>query len=182
MTRQRRLLAVTAVVGAVVALAATASAASPGTDNFGGRNSLHESLSSYNEPHSPCRRTGAGQFRATINDRTQEDHLHAQLLEPGGNGHPVAHPSRRPVDERRHHGVPVLETWATARWAPRPAPPPRARSPGTLKAVDVIGPAAQGLTAGQFAELVKAIRAGVTYVNVHRHHVPGRRDPGPAQQ
>lgn len=38
---------------------------------------------------------------------------------------------------------------------------------GTLVAADVIGPAAQGITAGQFAELVAAIRAGSTYVNVH---------------
>jgi hypothetical protein len=32
---------------------------------------------------------------------------------------------------------------------------------------DVVGPAMQGITAGQFDELVRAIRAGVTYVNVH---------------
>jgi hypothetical protein len=38
---------------------------------------------------------------------------------------------------------------------------------GTLNAAGVIGPAGQGIAAGEFAELVRAIKAGVTYVNVH---------------
>jgi hypothetical protein len=38
---------------------------------------------------------------------------------------------------------------------------------GVVDAADVIGPAAQGIAAGQFAELVRAMRAGATYVNVH---------------
>jgi hypothetical protein len=31
----------------------------------------------------------------------------------------------------------------------------------------VIGPDAQGIAPGEFAELVRAMRAGVTYANVH---------------
>jgi len=38
---------------------------------------------------------------------------------------------------------------------------------GTIVASDVIGPASQGMAPGQFAELVHAIRSGVTYANVH---------------
>ena len=38
---------------------------------------------------------------------------------------------------------------------------------GTLRAGDVIGPAAQGITPGQFSELLAAIRADSTYANVH---------------
>jgi hypothetical protein len=38
---------------------------------------------------------------------------------------------------------------------------------GTITAADVIGPTAQGIAAGEFDELVDAIRAGVTYANVH---------------
>lgn len=44
---------------------------------------------------------------------------------------------------------------------------------GVITPVDVIGPAAQGIAAGEFAELVRAIRAGVTYVNVHTNKHPG---------
>lgn len=38
---------------------------------------------------------------------------------------------------------------------------------GVITPADVVGPAMQGITAGQFDELVRAIRAGATYVNVH---------------
>jgi len=38
---------------------------------------------------------------------------------------------------------------------------------GTISAADVVGPAAQGINPGDFDKLVDAIRAGVTYVNVH---------------
>jgi hypothetical protein len=38
---------------------------------------------------------------------------------------------------------------------------------GTLSAADVIGPTGQGIAAGDFADLVDALRAGVAYANVH---------------
>jgi hypothetical protein len=44
---------------------------------------------------------------------------------------------------------------------------------GTLTAANVIGPVPQGIEAGELAELVRAIRAGVTYVNVHSTRFPG---------
>lgn len=44
---------------------------------------------------------------------------------------------------------------------------------GTFTAADVIGPAAQGIAPGEFAELVRAMRAGKTYVNVHSTTWPG---------
>jgi hypothetical protein len=44
---------------------------------------------------------------------------------------------------------------------------------GTFTAADVVGPAGQGVAAGEFAELVAAIRAGKTYANVHTSKHPG---------
>jgi hypothetical protein len=44
---------------------------------------------------------------------------------------------------------------------------------GTIEAADVIGPAGQGIAAGEFAELLRAMRAGATYVNVHSSTWPG---------
>jgi hypothetical protein len=38
---------------------------------------------------------------------------------------------------------------------------------GTITPEQVIGPAAQGIAAGEFAELVRALRAGAAYANVH---------------
>lgn len=43
---------------------------------------------------------------------------------------------------------------------------------GTIVAANVIGPADQGIAAGEFDELVAAIRFGATYVNVHTAAFP----------
>ena len=64
---------------------------------------------------------------------------------------------------------------------PSPGPPPITPPPGTqtcpltdpatisgtVTQAHVVGPTGQGITAGQFDELLRAIRAGVTYANVH---------------
>jgi len=53
-----------------------------------------------------------------------------------------------------------------------PAPP--ATISGTITAVDVTNLANErGISAGEFDELLKAIRAGATYVNVHSTRWPG---------
>jgi hypothetical protein len=44
---------------------------------------------------------------------------------------------------------------------------------GTITAADVIGPAGQGIAAGEFDEIVAAMRAGHTYANVHTTGRPG---------
>jgi hypothetical protein len=54
-----------------------------------------------------------------------------------------------------------------------PCPDPPATVEGTLRAADVIGPEDQGIDAGQFGELVRAMRAGATYANVHTEKYPG---------
>jgi CHRD domain len=43
---------------------------------------------------------------------------------------------------------------------------------GTLTPLEVIGPAGQGIAAGEFEELVAAIRAGRAYANVHSTKFP----------
>ena len=59
----------------------------------------------------------------------------------------------------------------------RPACPPgttdQATVTGTIVPTDIIGPAVQGISAGEFDELVAAIRAGMTYANVHTAIFPG---------
>lgn len=54
-----------------------------------------------------------------------------------------------------------------------PTCPASGRVQGLLRANNVIGPAAQGLDAGEIAELIAAIRAGAAYVNVHTSVFPG---------
>ena len=51
-------------------------------------------------------------------------------------------------------------------------PAPSGTVEGTITLESVIGPAGQGIAAKELAELIKAIRAGVAYVNVHSSLVP----------
>jgi CHRD domain len=44
---------------------------------------------------------------------------------------------------------------------------------GTILASDVVGPAAQGVAAGQLSRFLEAIRAGAAYANVHSTLHPG---------
>ena len=44
---------------------------------------------------------------------------------------------------------------------------------GTITPVDVVGPASQGIAAGEWQKLVDALRAGVAYANVHTAKYPG---------
>jgi len=44
---------------------------------------------------------------------------------------------------------------------------------GLVQAANVIGPAGQGIAAGELAEILAAIRAGVAYVNIHSSKFPG---------
>ena len=44
---------------------------------------------------------------------------------------------------------------------------------GTFTAANIIGPAGQGVAAGQFFEFQRALRQGVAYANVHTVNFPG---------
>jgi CHRD domain len=55
----------------------------------------------------------------------------------------------------------------------KPACPEEGTVTGTIVAADIIGPAGQGIAAGEFDEAVLAILAGATYVNVHTDLFPG---------
>jgi hypothetical protein len=55
----------------------------------------------------------------------------------------------------------------------QPCPAPPASISGVITATEVVGPAGQGVAAGEFDELVRAIRRGVAYANVHSTKFPG---------
>lgn len=51
-------------------------------------------------------------------------------------------------------------------------PSPGGTVTGTITAASVIGPLGQDISPGQFDELIRAMRAGVTYANVHSTKFP----------
>jgi len=54
-----------------------------------------------------------------------------------------------------------------------PCPPGGGTVTGTITPADIIGPAAQGIAPGQFAKVIRAIRNGAVYANVHSTLRPG---------
>lgn len=53
-----------------------------------------------------------------------------------------------------------------------PVCPQSGRVTGTVTAANVVGPAGQGIAAGEFAEALRAIRKGSAYANVHSSKYP----------
>jgi hypothetical protein len=51
--------------------------------------------------------------------------------------------------------------------------PPSGTITGTITGANIVGPASQGVTAGEMDTLIEAIRDGNTYVNVHTVVSPG---------
>jgi hypothetical protein len=79
-----------------------------------------------------------------------------------------------------HHTAGGISVWLCGTAAlPGPAGTPDCGGPmsgdvmGTITAAQVVGPAGQGIAAGEFEELVRAIKTGVTYANVHSTKFPG---------
>src|SRR5262245_33989493 len=52
-------------------------------------------------------------------------------------------------------------------------PSPAGTVTGTLHPADVVGPTGQGIAPGDWDAVVRAIRAGLTYANVHTQQFPG---------
>jgi hypothetical protein len=52
-------------------------------------------------------------------------------------------------------------------------PVPSGTVEGTFTAADVIGPEGQGISPGEFAEAIRALKSGATYANVHTTLRPG---------
>ena len=154
----------------------------------GGNRNVREHLTGYQEDAaapspSTISTSGTGDFKAKVRDdrieyklslrrargRRPQAHIHlgARAIAGGISAFLCTQPRERP----RGHG-------------PSPACPARvtARSAGTIEPADVVGPTGQGIDPGEYGELLRAIRAGATYANVHSSKYPGGRDPRPAER
>jgi hypothetical protein len=130
-------------------------------------NSFHAKLKGFHETPAVFS-TGSGRFRATINDDDSMISFELTYGDLEGNV-TVAH---------IHFGQPDVAGGVSAflcGGGGKPAcPPSPATVTGTIVAADVVGPAAQGIAAGEFGELLRAMRKGMTYANVHSDkHGPG---------
>lgn len=157
-------------VGVMGAMAVAGTAAVAG----GGSKQLRASLHGYEEV--PVVSTaGRGNFRATVTP--SGDGFAYRLTYSGLEGDVT--------QAHIHFGQPAvnggISVWLCSNLNPpgstppgtQPCPPPPATVTGTIGPGNVVGPTSQGIAPGEMAELMRAIRAGVTYANVHSSLFPG---------
>jgi len=161
--RRMQLAAVVAVAGLLGVVAAAVAG--------GGGRSVREHLTGYEELPT-LSTTGFGDFRAKVRDSrieyrlsygglegdVQQAHIHfgAEGTAPSGN----------------------ISAFLCSNLGNGPAGTPACPGPragevaGEIEPADVIGPAGQGINPGEYNELMRAIRAGATYANVHTTKYP----------
>lgn len=127
---------------------------------------LHARLSGLNETPMTISTAASGEFKAKIVDDSIEYELSYQDLQGSI------------TQAHIHFGQPGLSggiaAWLCGTAAlPGPAGTPVCPGPnsgtvsGTITAAQVIGPAGQGISAGEFDALIGAIKDGAAYANVH---------------
>ncbi|MEV0804195.1 CHRD domain-containing protein [Kribbella sp. NPDC050281] len=169
--RRARWVAAAFAIG--LAATATGSVATAGREDAGSTpNTIREQLTGYEEDPAPISTNGSGRFQAQINDRakTITYRLSYTTLEGAVQ---QAHIHFGGKAQSGGISVFLCTNLGNGPAGTQACPAAPATVTGTIGPADVIGPAAQSLTAGQFDDLVKAIRNGTTYVNVHSSLFPG---------
>lgn len=138
---------------------------------------LKADLSGFQEPPAVSS-TGKGEFRALVSrDRTSIEYVLKYEAMEGDVTQAHIHVGQVGVNG----GISIWLCGTTIATPPNPGPEGTPVCPGlregtvtrTVTAADVLGPAAQGVAAGEFEEVLKAIESGVTYANVHSLRNPG---------
>jgi hypothetical protein len=165
-----------AVAATAVLLAPTSSLGRDG----GERNAVDARLKGFAEV--PAVSTAAqGRFRATIDERAGT--ISYELSFSGLEGDVrMAHIH---LGQRGVNGGIMVWLCQTAGFPDpgnsTPTCPQSGSVTGLIQAANVVGPAAQGIEATEFAEVVAALRAGAGYVNVHSSKFPGGEIRGQAR-
>ena len=163
--QKRHAVALVVMVGAALAVASYAIAG-------GGSGKFDESLSGYQEDPLTLSTTGNGTFRPS--SRRAAPEISYRLSYAGLEGNVLqAHIHFGGAAQSGGISVFLCTNLGNGPVGTQLCPAAPATITGTIVAANVIGPAGQGITAGQLGELVQAIEAGVTYVNVHSSLYPG---------
>ena len=166
-----RKLAVVLLVG-VVALSAAV-----GVQAFASHHQHHFGalrLSGYNEAPNVLNSPAKGTFSATIDDQAQT--ISYKLTYSGFTTNVL----QSHIHFGNRFAASGIALFLCTNLGNGPAgtqacPSPAGTITGTLHPADVVGPTAQGIPAGAagWDAVVKAIRAGLTYANVHTQQFPG---------
>jgi hypothetical protein len=162
MTKRKLWALIVATVVGAGAIAGGVAIRSAGADGGG------TTMRSYNEVPSVSVPSAFGDFRLTINDASQT--INFGLRFSGLSG--------PPTQSHIHFGQPGVNGGVSAflcGGSTKPACPQSTSGQvsGTITPDDIIGPAGQGISSGEWGELVMAIRAGFAYANIHTPTNPG---------
>jgi CHRD domain-containing protein len=139
----------------------------------GGFNMISEALTGYEETPSAVSTTGNGTFTARIS--TDESRIDWELSYADLEG--AVQQAHIHFGQKAVTGpisVFLCTNLGNGPAGTQPCPAPPATLSGTIVAADVTNLANErGISAGEFDELIRAIRVGATYVNVHSTRWPG---------
>ncbi|MBA2462839.1 MAG: CHRD domain-containing protein [Actinobacteria bacterium] len=159
-----RKLVFTAAVGGSLLIALVGGSFALAHQDRGGP--VRADLNGYEE--TPSVSTAAhGEFRAEI-DR-DDNEIHYRLSYEGIEG---ATTTGSHIHLGQRHTAGGVSAFLCGGGDKPACPAKSATIEGTIDAADVIGPAGQGIAAGELNELVRAIRAGAAYANVHSNIFP----------
>lgn len=165
----RQVLRVGLAVAAAGALAATTVVTAQGESGHRTRHT-RTFLTGYSETPLALSSPGTGKFKATI-DKTAQEIRYTLTF----SGLPTA------VTQAHIHFGSASQSGGVSAFlctnqgngpAGTQLCPASGTITGTIRPADVIGPAAQGIAAGEFAELVAGIKARTAYVNIHTTQYP----------
>ena len=163
-TRQLSLLVVLSAAAVIIGPSARADELKPG--NIPDSKTFKARLNGFQETPS-ISTTGFGDFEATLVDEgTLHYVLRYKALEGGNTLFAHVHFGERAIAG----GVSFFLCGGSTK--PDPCPNVEATVEGTVTAADVIGPTGQGIEPGSFDEIVRAMRAGHAYANVHTTRWP----------
>lgn len=151
--------------GVIAILLAAAGVTVAGADRGGG--DFDARLSGYEETPAAISTVASGRFEADVDRGAQVIDYELSYSGIEGGAVTAAH---------IHFGARATSGGVSAflcGGGDKPPCPQSGTVEGTIDAADVIGPTSQGIEPGSFEELVRAMRAGVTYANVHSTRWPG---------
>ncbi len=166
MTQRKRIFTIAVAMGAAVGVIAAGSAATASNGSHDVPVTLHEQLTGYEETPLALSTTGTGRFRAQIKEGQQQI---TYTLSYSGLEGTVTQAHIHFGAKAQSGGISVFlcSNLGNGPAGTQACPAAPGSVSGTITATDVIGPTTQGIGAGEFAELISAMRAGTTYVNVH---------------